>query len=398
MANWLAQLAPVLEQRKALAAVRSRRASASAQGPEVVHAGRRLLNFSSNDYLGLAAHPRVIEAFTGAAAEHGVGSGASHLVVGHHQLHQQLEQRLAELTGRERALVFSSGYMANLGVLQTLLGKGDTLFQDRLNHASLVDGGLACKAQQWRYRHKDMQHLETLLQSRARGRAMIVTDGVFSMDGDLAPLANIASLAERYAAVLMVDDAHGFGVLGDSGAGSAELAGLNAQQLPILMGTLGKAMGVAGAFVAGSETLVETLLQTSRNYIYTTALPPACAAAALAALQVNASEPQRRAHLQALVRYFQQACAARGINVGSIEQGLSPTPIQPLIVGSNSAALALADYLYQRNILVVAIRPPTVPPGSARLRISFSASHTRAQVDQLLDVLQQGVLELGLAA
>jgi len=391
--NWLGQLAPQLQQAQAADAYRRRRELNSAQGPWVSIDGRRMLNFSSNDYLALANHPQVVGAFTDAAGCYGVGSGASHLVVGHHGLHHQLECALADYTGRERALVFSSGYMANLGVLQALLGKGDSLFQDKLNHASLIDGGLACGAKQLRYRHRDIEHLESLLQKHAQGRAMLVTDGVFSMDGDLAPLAKLATLAERYKAVLMVDDAHGFGVLGETGAGSAQYANLNQQQLPILMGTLGKALGVAGAFVAGSNDLIETLIQSARNYTYTTALPAACSAATLAALRISRSEPQRREQLKKLLRQFHSGCQSRGIPVPSGEAPL--TPIVPIIVGSNQRAMALSNYLGQHDMLAIAIRPPTVPVGSARLRISFSAGHSAADVTSLLDVLESGCKEIG---
>ncbi|MCH1488574.1 MAG: 8-amino-7-oxononanoate synthase [Pseudomonadales bacterium] len=393
MGNWLGQLAPQLQQAQSTDAYRRRREINSAQGPSVSVDGRRMLNFSSNDYLALANHPQVVEAFTDAAGRYGVGSGASHLVVGHHALHHQLECALADYTGRQRALVFSSGYMANLGLLQALLGKGDSLFQDKLNHASLIDGGLACGAKQLRYRHKDIEHLESLLQKHGQGRAMLVTDGVFSMDGDLAPLAQLATLADRYKAVLMVDDAHGFGVLGETGAGSAQYAHLNQHQVPILMGTLGKALGVAGAFIAGSNDLIETLVQSARNYTYTTALPAACAAATLAALRISRSEPQRREHLQSLLKQFKSGCQSRGIPLPVGEAPL--TPIVPIIVGSNQRALALSNYLGRHDMLAIAIRPPTVPLGSARLRISFSAGHSADDVTSLLNVLESGCKEIG---
>ncbi|MEZ7984872.1 MAG: 8-amino-7-oxononanoate synthase, partial [Pseudomonadales bacterium] len=283
-------MAPALASRQQEKLYRQRFTLDTAQGPLVQLKGHEYLNFSSNDYLGLANHPSVISAFQSSAEQYGVGAGASHLVVGHQQPHEQLEVALAAFTGRDRALLFSSGYMANLGVLKALLAKDDVIIQDKLNHASLIDGGLASGAQLLRYRHNDLDHLEQLLTKSAiadRGaRKILAVDGVFSMDGDIAPLDTLADICNKHDVALMVDDAHGFGVLGEQGAGCSEHFGLDQQRLPIIMGTLGKAFGVSGAFVAGSHEMIETLIQFSRTYIYTTALPPACASAALQSLSI----------------------------------------------------------------------------------------------------------------
>ena len=340
--------------------------------------GREYLNFCSNDYLGLAAHPRVIERFRRAATEYGVGSGASHLVCGHSAPHHALEEALAEFTGRERALLFSSGYMANTGILTSLLQRGDYVFEDRLNHASLLDGGLHSGARFQRFPHNDVAALQARL-SAADGPRLVVVDGVFSMDGDTAPLPALADLCRSQDAWLMVDDAHGFGVLGERGAGSTEEAGLAPDAVPVLMATLGKALGTAGAFVAGSELLIEGLIQQSRNYIYTTALPPAVAAASLEALTLVSEEPWRRQHLAGLIGRFRRGA-------GQLELPLMPSAsaIQPLLVGDAVRAVALSERLRASGFLIGAIRPPTVPAGTSRLRITLSAAHSESQVDQLL--------------
>jgi 8-amino-7-oxononanoate synthase len=353
----------------------------SAQGPNVQLGDRQYLNFCSNDYLGLAAHPRVVAAFQRAAADYGVGSGASHLVCGHSALHQQLEEALAEFTGRPRALLFSSGYMANTGILTSLLRRGDHVLEDRLNHASLLDGGLHSGARFQRFAHCDAAALERKL-ARADGVKLVVTDGVFSMDGDTAPLGELAAACARHDAWLMVDDAHGFGVLGERGAGSTEAANLDHSAVPVLMATLGKALGTAGAFVAGSELLIETLIQQARSYIYTTALPPAVAGASLESLRLVQEESWRREHLGHLIRRFRRGAGELGLPLLA-----SDSAIQPLPVGDAAAALALSERLRQRGLLISAIRPPTVPAGTSRLRITLSAAHTDAQVDQLLEQL-----------
>jgi 8-amino-7-oxononanoate synthase len=345
-------------------------------------AGADLLAFCSNDYLGLADHPRVVEAFVAAARDWGVGSGASHLVSGHCREHHALEEELAAFTGRPRALLFSTGYMANLAVVTTLLGRGDRVFEDRLNHASLLDAGLASGARFARYPHSDATALASRLARARAGRTMVVTDGVFSMDGDVAPLRQLAALCRDRAAWLFVDDAHGLGVLGNTGRGSLEAAGLGDDDVPILMGTLGKAFGTFGAFVAGSHELVETLLQKARTYLYTTALPPAVAAATRSALRVLLDEPWRRARLLGHVAHFRREAAGLGLRLLD-----SATPIQPVVLGSAAAAVAASDALQVRGLWVPAIRPPTVPAGTSRLRITFSAAHETADVDRLLEAL-----------
>tara|TARA_R110002072_G_scaffold16666_1_gene64786 strand:- start:5480 stop:6646 length:1167 start_codon:yes stop_codon:yes gene_type:complete len=381
MAVFSERLRTGLAQRQTAGLYRHRVTLNSAQGAKVCIQGREYLNFCSNDYLGLAAHPRVIERFRSAAVEFGVGSGASHLVCGHSAPHHELEEALAEFTGRPRALLFSSGYMANTGVLTSLLQRGDYVFEDRLNHASLLDGGLHSGAHFKRFAHNDVAALEAKLQS-AKGPSLVVVDGVFSMDGDTAPLADLSGLCARRDAWLMVDDAHGFGVLGARGAGSTEAAGLDASAVPVLMATLGKAFGTAGAFVAGSELLVEGLIQQSRNYIYTTALPPALAAASLEALSLVREEGWRREFLADLIQRFR-----RGAQQLDLPLMASDSAIQPLLVGDPERALRLSAQLRESGLLISAIRPPTVPAGTSRLRITLSAAHSEEQVDQLLQRL-----------
>lgn len=372
------RLVAMLQQRRAQGLYRQRLTLDSAQGPRVRVSGREYLNFCSNDYLGLAAHPRVIDRFRRAAEEYGVGSGASHLVCGHSAPHRELEEALADFTGRARALLFSSGYMANTGILTSLLRAGDFVFEDRLNHASLLDGGLHSGARFQRFPHNDVAALQRKLQA-AVGPSMVVVDGVFSMDGDTAPLAELANVCAQRDAWLMVDDAHGFGVLGERGVGSTEAAGLGVSEVPVLMATLGKALGTAGAFVAGSELLIEGLIQQSRNYIYTTALPPAVAAAASEALALVREESWRRQYLFGLIRRFRQGALQLELPVMASESA-----IQPLLVGDAASAMALSECLREKGFLIGAIRPPTVPAGTSRLRITLSAAHTEDQVDSLL--------------
>ncbi|WP_020558316.1 8-amino-7-oxononanoate synthase [Thiofilum flexile] len=361
---------------------RQPRISDSPQQPVMTIDGKTILNFCSNDYLGLANHPQVIHAFQQAANQYGVGSGAAHLINGHSRLHQQLEEALASFTGRERALLFSTGYMANLAVANALMDKDDIIFQDRLNHASLIDGALMSNAKLMRYAHNDSEHLRQRMQSNSSPDAMIMTDGVFSMDGDVAPLATLAQIAQQHQAWLMVDDAHGLGVLGKTGGGLVEALQLTPTDVPILMGTLGKAFGTAGAFVAGSHDLIEYLIQVARPFIYTTAQPPAIAGATLASLELVQSEHWRREHLQQLIHYFRQGATQLGLQLMD-----SNTPIQPIVVGESAKALQISRRLQALGLLVVAIRPPTVPNNTARLRVTFSAAHTREQVDQLLSGL-----------
>jgi 8-amino-7-oxononanoate synthase len=353
------------------------------QGVELLVDGRRMLAFCSNDYLGLAADPRLVEALRRGAQTYGVGSGSAHLVSGHSRAHHALEEELAAFCERERALLFSTGYMANLGVIAALLGRGDAVFEDRLDHASLIDGGLMSRARFQRYPHADVAALDPMLDTDVP-RKLVVTDGVFSMDGDVAPLADLAGLCRRRDAWLMVDDAHGIGVLGPQGRGSVAAAGLGQAEVPVLMGTLGKAVGTAGAFVAGSEALIETLIQLARPYIYTTAMPPAVAEATRASLRIVAGEEWRRERLHGLVARFRQG--ARRIGLELLD---SETPIQPILLGDSMTALRWSEALRRQGILVTAIRPPTVPADSARLRVTLSAAHTPAQIDALLAVLEE---------
>ncbi|WP_288439308.1 8-amino-7-oxononanoate synthase [uncultured Pseudomonas sp.] len=376
-------LAARLAERRAADLYRQRPLLQSPQGPEVVVDGQRLLAFCSNDYLGLANHPEVIAAWQAGAQQWGVGGGASHLVVGHSTPHHAVEEALAELTGRPRALLFSTGYMANLGAITALVGQGDTVLQDRLNHASLLDGGLLSGARFSRYLHNDPTSLASRL-SKAAGNTLVVTDGVFSMDGDLADLPALAGVTRAAGAWLMVDDAHGLGTLGAQGGGIVEHFGLGIDDVPVLIGTLGKGCGTAGAFVAGSDELIETLVQFARPYIYTTSQPPALACATLKSLQLLRRDTWRREHLAALIRKFRLGAEQIGLRLMD-----SPTPIQPIMVGDSAKAVELSRMLRERGLLVTAIRPPTVPAGSARLRVTLSAAHSGAQVQLLLNALAE---------
>lgn len=380
-------LAAILQRRRADNLYRARRVVDGPQGPRVRIDGRDCLAFCSNDYLGLANHPEVVSALVRGAETYGAGSGAAHLVTGHSRAHHALEEELAEFTGRPRALLFSTGYMANLGVASALLGRGDRAVEDRLNHASLLDAAQLAGARLVRYHHGDADDAARRMQSE--GEQLVLTDGVFSMDGDLAPLPALAAAARAHGAWLMVDDAHGLGVVGDHGRGCLEHFGLDMDAVPILMGTLGKAIGTFGAFVAGSEDLIETLIQQARTYIYTTAPPPAVAEAARASLRLVQRESWRREHLRALVARLRRGAEQLGLPLGN-----SATPIQPLMVGDSAAALALSEALLARDILVTAIRPPTVPAGSARLRVTLSAAHAEEDVDRLLDALEHAWLEV----
>ncbi|MCQ1990184.1 8-amino-7-oxononanoate synthase [Pseudomonas sp. Eb3] len=376
-------LAARLAERRAADLYRQRPLLESPQGPEVVVDGQRLLAFCSNDYLGLANHPEVVGAWQAGAERWGVGGGASHLVIGHSTPHHQVEEALAELTGRPRALLFSTGYMANLGAITALVGQGDTVLQDRLNHASLLDGGLLSGARFNRYLHNDLASLASRL-DKAVGNTLVVTDGVFSMDGDLADLPALAEVARARGAWLMVDDAHGLGTLGAQGGGIVEHFGLGVDDVPVLIGTLGKACGTSGAFVAGSEELIEALVQFARPYIYTTSQPPALACATLKSLELLRRESWRREHLAALIRQFREGSQQIGLELMD-----SPTPIQPIVIGDSAQALRLSRMLRERGLLVTAIRPPTVPAGSARLRVTLSAAHSQAQVQLLLNALAE---------
>jgi 8-amino-7-oxononanoate synthase len=352
------------------------------EGPWVERSGQRLLAFCSNDYLGLAQHPHLIAALKRAADDDGVGSGSAHLICGHRTAHAALEEALAEWTGRERALLFSTGYMANLGTMQALLQRDDLCVQDKLNHACLLDGAQLAGAELKRYPHADVDGAARQLSSRNDTAALLATDGVFSMDGDIAPLAALAALCQREGATFMVDDAHGLGVLGEHGAGSVAEAGLSQHDVPVLMATLGKALGCSGAFVAGSADMIDGLVQSARTYIYTTAMPPALAAATLAAVRLAQTETWRRDKLNTLIARFRHGAAELGLPLMP-----SPTAIQPLLLGDAQAALDVAETLESQGFLVTAIRPPTVPQGKARLRITLSTSHEQEHVDRLLDAL-----------
>ncbi len=346
--------------------------------------GRPCVDFCSNDYLGISAHPRVTEALVGAARVQGVGARASHLITGHQGEHGALEEELAAFTGRERALLFSTGYMANLGLATALVRKGGAVIGDRLNHASLIDAGRIARATIGHYAHGDAAALERQLAARGVGPALVLTDGVFSMDGDLAPLPALATACSRHGALLAVDDAHGLGVIGDNGRGSLEHFGLSAREVPALVGTLGKAFGSFGAFVAGDADLVETLIQRARTYIYTTALPAAVAAAARAALAVSIAESWRRTRVLSLTRRFRELASAAGLPVAD-----SPSPIQPILLGSADAAVRASARLLDRGLFVAAIRPPTVPAGTSRLRVALSAAHRDADVENLVGSLAE---------
>jgi 8-amino-7-oxononanoate synthase len=363
---------------------RRRRIAESAPGPEMRVDGRAVVSFCSNDYLGLANHPEVNQAFRKGVTQWGSGSGASHLVNGHSTAHHALEEELAEFTGRKRALLFSTGYMANLGIASALLEKGDAVFEDRLNHASLLDAGLLSGARFQRYAHADAGDLKARLEKSDAGSALVMTDGLFSMDGDIAPWPQLAAVCRKRKAWLCVDDAHALGVLGRNGGGTTAVHKMNAADVPVLMGTLGKAFGSFGAFVAGSEELIETLIQQARTYIYTTALPAAVAEATRMSLRLVQREVWRREYLQQLIARYRHGAEQLGLPVLPSE-----TAIQPLLIGDNAAALALSETLWARGILITAIRPPSVPENSARLRITFSAAHTEKHLQQLLLALEE---------
>lgn len=340
-----------------------------------------LLTFCSNDYLGLASHPDVVSAFRQGADDYGVGSGAAHLVNGHSLAHHALEEELADFVGRDRALLFSTGYMANLAVVSALADRHTTVFADRLNHASLIDAAQLSEAKHVRYAHADVATLSARLEDSDAEDKLVISDGVFSMDGDLTPLDNMIPRCKQHKAWIMIDDAHGLGVLGAQGRGTLEHFNCN-DQVDILVGTLGKAFGTFGAFVAGSHELIETLIQRARSYIYTTALPSAVAEATRASLHIIREDSARREQCHARVRQFRAGAAELGLALMD-----SFTPIQPLLVGDVARAIAMSEALLAEGILVTAIRPPTVPEGTSRLRFTFSASHSEQDVIQLLEAL-----------
>ncbi|MBS1270315.1 MAG: 8-amino-7-oxononanoate synthase [Gammaproteobacteria bacterium] len=352
------------------------------QSSRLGYEGRELLNFCSNDYLGLADHPRVVRAMQRGAARFGVGAGASHLVNGHRTAHAALEEALSEFVGAERALTFSTGYMANLALAQVFAGRGDLVLEDKLNHASLVDAGLLARADFRRYAHTDVRHARRILNERDSGRTLLMSDAVFSMDGDIVPLDALMEVADEHEALAVFDDAHGFGVLGPNGRGTLARFGTVPKGRTLMMGTLGKALGTFGAFVAGNAVLIDSLIQRARTYMYSTAMPPAIAEATRTALEIAGREDWRRDKLRALIGRFRSGAKDLGLQL--IE---SETPIQPVIVGESGRALKTSRLLMESGILVVAIRPPTVPDGTARLRVALSAEHTEADVDRLLEAM-----------
>lgn len=379
-----------LDQREELGLIRHHQVLESAQGVDIQVDGKPYIGFCSNDYLGLANNPEISEAAIQSIETYGVGSGASHLVIGHHLEHEKLERELAEFTGRERAIVFSSGYMANMALVSSLVNKSDVVLQDKLNHASLLDGGLLSGARFQRFLHNDVNSLSGYLTKFSGdskiNKALIVTDGVFSMDGDVAHLKDMASLAKDHNALLMVDDAHGMGVIGENGRGTISSKGLSQEDVPVLVGTFGKAFGTSGAFVAGSDLMIEYLTQVARPYIYTTAMPPSIAAATRKSLQLIKAADAARDHLHYLITYFREKINALGYSLMP-----SNTPIQPVVIGSSFQTMALANFLREKGILVGAIRPPTVPDKTARLRVTLSAAHSTTQIDYLVAALKEAL-------
>lgn len=380
--NFRYKLEKKLELRKQQNLFRKRNTLASRQGPTIKIDGHHLINFCSNDYLGLANHQDVISAFKAGADQFGVGSGASSLVCGRGNLHHQLEEKIADKTGREAALIFSSGYMANLAVATTFAGRTDGVFLDRLAHASLIDAARLSGGKLYRYQHADHEALDLALKKSSTNEKLVLTDAVFSMDGDKAPIKKLITVCKQNNAVLAVDDAHGFAVLGKNGGGLLEENEVGADDVPILVATFGKALGTSGAFIAADKIVIETLIQFARTYIYTTALAPAIAGATIASLEVLENEAWRRETLNTLIKRFCSGASTLGLNILSSE-----TAIQPLMIGDSENAVRISDKLVDEGILVTAIRPPTVPEGSARLRITLTAAHTKEQVDHLLETL-----------
>ena len=381
---WKDALAEEHRERRERALWRTRQQLNSPQSVEVIRGSNRFLNFCSNDYLGLANHPRLKEAAVTASKTWGAGSGASHLVCGHQASHHRLEEELADFVGAQSALLFSTGYMANLAIPQSFLSRNDLLVQDKLNHASLIDSASLCRATFKRYRHNDINHLQKTLNTEKYRRTLISVDAVFSMDGDQAPITQLSDIAEENQAVLLIDDAHGFGVLGEQGRGSYSANRLIPNGPRLMLGTLGKALGSFGAFVAGNRVYIDHLKQFARTYTYTTALPPAVAQASRTALSILQDEPWRQEQLHQNIEYFRKCVADIGLELMS-----SQTPIQPLVLGDEKNALAASQILENMGIWVSAIRPPTVPADTARLRITLTAEHKREHIDQLLEGLQQ---------
>ena len=388
MPGWLdARFDEELARLRAADLYRVRRTIEGRHGVHLAVDGRVCLNFCSNDYLGLAADPRVAEAARASLAHSGTGSGASALISGYNAEHRALEEALAEFTGYPRVLLFSSGWAANCGALRALLSREDVLIADELNHASLIDGGRLSGARYVRVKHADAEGFASALRQDVSGLRLIVTDSVFSMDGDLAPLPQLAALGAEHAAALMVDDAHGFGVLGAHGRGATELLDTRPD---IYVATMGKSLGASGAFIAGSDNLIEYLIQRARSWVFSTAPPPAIAAAARESLRIMIAEPERRARLQANQQRLVQGAQQLGLRLGPPETmgaALAPTPIVPLVIGDAARTMAISRALFERGCWVAGIRPPTVPPGTSRLRITLSAMHEPEHIDHLLDAL-----------
>ena len=365
---------------------RARRVTQGPQQVDLVIDGNQVINFCSNDYLGFANHPSIKQAMIEGINKYGAGSGSAHLINGHSEAHHRLEEELAAFTGYPRAILFSTGYMANIGICQALLDKNDYVFEDRLNHASLIDGGLISKARFQRYLHNDADSLraklDKALSSDADAERLVLTDAVFSMDGDIADIPKLVSQCRQTDSWLMIDDAHGFGTLGETGRGSLQHFDLASEDVPIYMATLGKAMGTAGAFIAGSESLIETIIQKARTYVYTTAMPAAVAEATRRSLQLLQDDPAHVERLNRNIDYFKRCSKQIDLPLAG-----SPTAIQPLMIGSDDKALLISQQLFEKGIMVSAIRPPTVPEGTSRLRITLSAGHSHSHIDQLLDTL-----------
>ena len=365
---------------------RHRRIVGSPQGSEIIVGGRKLLNFCSNDYLGLANDERLKEAFKQGVDQWGVGASASHLISGHTRAHDALEEVLADFVGRPRALLFSSGYAANMGTINSLVSEGDHVFQDRLNHASLLDGGWISRAHFHWFEHRDLISLEEHL-DKTKGvsrRSMVISDGTFSMDGDFCRIDSIVKLARKHNSWVMVDDAHGIGVHGQEGVGLIDPTKFSTEEVPVLVGTLGKAFGTSGAFVAGDENLIELLIQKARSYVYSTAIPSAIAAATMKSVEIVKKEQWRRDHLTDLINIFRDGARSLGFQISD-----SISPIQPLLVGNPERAMKLSSVLEDAGILISAIRPPTVPEGTSRLRITLTAAHTVGNIEKLLESLRK---------
>ncbi|MEO1925165.1 MAG: 8-amino-7-oxononanoate synthase [Gammaproteobacteria bacterium] len=376
-------MAEEINQRKSSGLYRERKIINSAQGALIEIEGQQYINFSSNDYLGFANNAELKDCMIAAIDKYGVGAASSQLIVGHLTPHKLLEEKLSQFLDRDAALIFPTGYQANLAIASVLIDSNTVVLQDKLNHASLIDSALLSKGKLVRYRHNDVENLKTLLEKNKKYNLVVMTDGVFSMDGDYALLREIAELSKKYNALLIVDDAHGLGVLGERGAGLLEVLNLDQQQVPIIIGTFGKSFGASGAFVSGSKLHIEAFIQKARTYIYTTALLPSIAATMTRAIDLVSEGDYLRKNIKDLVLHYKNQTAGSGLNIGE-----SMSHIQPLIIGKAAQALAASKELYENKILVTAIRPPTVPKNTSRLRISITAKHTKDQIDLLVETLK----------